>query len=372
MLQKHNKYSNNSTNRGMGDNNCKGILETRRRLNNLNIPPSRFSLVSPYPQYTEDQLNMRRKAEVLQYRGNQQNTKTNSLTKAERWAQLVNGNYQSRYISQHAVAALTPQNNSSLVCPYDEIIATPTSSSDVPGPVVYLHLDPAVPLYNYSSGNIRSYSEFNQTNVQPWNLYVQNNLAITTDQTSRFGTTNNIITTDISNTAFTIAIRNIDQTSYIFSIVMPLAIYIDGFGSNYATNTSAKTMSVSITNVFLTVFYNGSPISPRSDYVYSPPTNLSSIAIDPTSIPKMTPFNALQFIGNLTISNINLLTQQGYVYDFSLKFTLSITNTSFNTISSASVLCNYSALSNASQQTNCIITSTPSTDVIQPLDFMGV
>jgi len=352
--------------------NCKKVVETRRRLNNLNVPPSRFSLVSPYPQYTEGQLNMRRKAEVLQYKGNQQNTKTNSITKSERWAQLVNGNYQSRYISQHAVTSLATQDNSTMVCPYDGLIATPTSSSDVPGPVVYLHLDPTIPLYNYSDTNTRSYSEFNKPNLHPWDLYVQNNLAITTDQASGFGTTTSIITTDISNTTFTIAIRNIDQTSYIFSLVMPLAIYIDGSGSISSANTSTKTMSISITNVTLTVLYNGLPILPRTPYVYSPPTNLTPITIDPTSIPKITSFNALQFVGNLSISNINLLTQQGYVYDFSLKFTLSITNTSFNTINSASVLCNYSALSNASQQTNCKITSSPSTDVIQPLDFIGM
>jgi hypothetical protein len=131
-------------------------------------------------------------------------------------------------------------------------------------------------------------------------------------------------------------------------------------------------MSVSISDVTLAVLYNGSSVPRRSTYVYSLPTNLKDITLDPTSIPINSSFNAQQFIGNLTVSNINLLTQQGYVYDFSLKFTLSITNTSFNKINNVSVLCNYSALSNASKQTNCIITSTPSTDVIEPLDFIGM
>lgn len=356
---------------GIADN-CKGILAARQRLNNLNVPPSRFSLVSPYPQYTEDQLNMRRKAEVLQYKGNKQNTKTNSLTKSERWTQLVNGKYQGRYISQHAVTAFATEDNSTLACPYDGVIATPSSSSDVPGPVVYLYLDPTIPLYNYSDANTRSYSVFNENRDQPWDLYVQNNLAITTDQPDGFGTSTSTITTDISNTTFNIAIRNIDQTSYIFSFTMPLAIYIDGLGSVTTSVNTAKTMSVSITDVTLTVLYNGSSILPRSPYIYSPPTNLKAITIDPKSIPVNGSFSALQFVGNLSISNINLLTQQGYVYDFSLKFILSITNTSSNTINSASVLCNYSALSNASNQTNCIITSTSSTDLIQPLDFMGM
>lgn len=350
---------------------CTGILAARRRLNNLNVPPSRFSLVSPYPQYTEDQLNMRRKAEVLQYKGNKQNTKTNSLTKSERWTQLVNGKYQGRYISQQAVTALATEDNSTLVCPYDGVIATPTSSSDVPGPVVYLYLDPTIPLYNYSDTNTRSYSVFNENRNQPWDLYVQNNLAITTDQPYGFGYSITTRTIDVSNTAFSIAIRNIDQTSYLFSFVMPLAIYIDGSGSA-TTTTSSQIMRVSISAVTLAVLYNGSPVPDRSTYVYSLPTNLKTITIDPTSIPINSSFNAQQFIGNLTVSNINLLTQQGYVYDFSLKFTLSIENTSFNIINRASVLCNYSALSNASTQTNCKITSTPSTDVIQPLDFMGM
>jgi hypothetical protein len=48
---------------------------------------------SPYIMgYTKDQLDMRRKAEILKYNNNSSSTKTNNLTKAEKWSQLTKGN----------------------------------------------------------------------------------------------------------------------------------------------------------------------------------------------------------------------------------------------------------------------------------------
>ena len=57
------------------DNACK-----QRKINMLfNIPPVRLEkAISPYPTYTSQQLNMRRKVEILKYKKN--STQGNRLT----------------------------------------------------------------------------------------------------------------------------------------------------------------------------------------------------------------------------------------------------------------------------------------------------
>jgi hypothetical protein len=118
--------------------NCSLVLQERRRLALIHIPPIRTELiVSPYPQFTKKELDMRRKVEVLKYSNNTQNSKTNEFTKSEIWSHLVNGknrNY-SQFIKTNT-------------CPDDYIIPTSTSSSGIPGPPIILKFDPNIPLYN--------------------------------------------------------------------------------------------------------------------------------------------------------------------------------------------------------------------------------
>ena len=69
-------------------------------IRNTKIPLVRFNVISPYidpltnqsTNITEQQLNMRRKAEILKYSSNRMPTQTNSLTKKQKWSQLVNQN----------------------------------------------------------------------------------------------------------------------------------------------------------------------------------------------------------------------------------------------------------------------------------------
>ena len=65
------------------------ICEQINRRALLNVPPPRYTPVCPYPQYTQFQLDMRRKAEILKYRANASNLKTNNFTKAEKYSMLV-------------------------------------------------------------------------------------------------------------------------------------------------------------------------------------------------------------------------------------------------------------------------------------------
>ena len=83
----------------------KSICDQRRQQMLRNIPPSRINIISPYDttNYTKFDLDMRRKAEVLKYKKG--STKGNSLTKNQRWAQIVNGNYQN--LSSSALNRIT-------------------------------------------------------------------------------------------------------------------------------------------------------------------------------------------------------------------------------------------------------------------------
>ena len=128
-------------------------LTAKRQLRLTYIPPARIELQeSPYKNYTKYQLDMRRKAEILKYSANSQNSQTNNMTKAQKWSSIVNGNGP---VNQSRINTLI--NNSNPQCPNDDLIPTPSSSSDIPGPIIQLVDDETVPLYNYNK-NVDAYS----------------------------------------------------------------------------------------------------------------------------------------------------------------------------------------------------------------------
>jgi hypothetical protein len=112
----------------------------------------RVELYNPYidSKYTKYDFDMRRKSEILKYKSNESTTQTNNLTKKQRWSMISKGTYNSISQAQLNNAMLIGNNVSVLQdCSTSSIIYTPTSSSDVPGPVIYLYNDESVPLYNY-------------------------------------------------------------------------------------------------------------------------------------------------------------------------------------------------------------------------------
>jgi hypothetical protein len=98
---------------------------------------------------------MRRKAEVLKYKGNQ-----NPLTKNQKWSRIVNGNgplgkkvwaTQNDLGSNPNVFNLEQVENTLILCPNSKentIICEHSSASDVPGNSVLCY-DQSVPLVNY-------------------------------------------------------------------------------------------------------------------------------------------------------------------------------------------------------------------------------
>ena len=105
---------------------------------------------------TDPVIAMRRKAEILNYRKNSSN-----LTKQQYFALLAKGNgpaakrtwaTQSDTYTDPNTSELQLVGNT-LICNTNPIICAPTSSSDVPGPIMQLCYNPSAPLVGYNPPN---------------------------------------------------------------------------------------------------------------------------------------------------------------------------------------------------------------------------
>lgn len=113
---------------------------------------SRFQInCSPYKNFTQEQLDMRRKAEILQYKNN-----SARLSKKMQWAKLSRGTNtykkqtwatKSDVYTDPNVRNL-PRVNDTLICPRNPVPCASNSASDVPGTST-LCFDKTVPLINY-------------------------------------------------------------------------------------------------------------------------------------------------------------------------------------------------------------------------------
>ena len=95
----------------MADNICndeayQNMIVQNKRFQLMNIPPIRYDNLANNPyilrypgsssKFTKNDLDMRRKVEILKYNANNSNTQTNNFTKAEIYAQAISGKYQQR------------------------------------------------------------------------------------------------------------------------------------------------------------------------------------------------------------------------------------------------------------------------------------
>jgi hypothetical protein len=285
----------------MADSTCT-TLQQRTSFLQLMIPPVRFNgVANPYlnTNYTPSQLDMRRKAEILQY--NKNSTQTNKLTKAQRFTSAIGRTART-------------------TCPSDLYLPSLSSSSDVPGPVITLQYVPTVPLYNYAQ-NTASLGLINTEDTSKW-----------IDSTK-----DDIISYDSMETVLLdLAINKIETSTVTFSINSPIGIYVDG----NATGASIVG-NVNINSIEVSAYYNDanylltSPIAPiitTSDELKS--KTVSYVVTSPSpSISKQ--FSGVKYIGNLNITNLTLPTSNGYVYKIKVKFKLTSSKTgtysSFNT-----------------------------------------
>jgi len=332
-------------------------LLTQRRYNQINnIPPVRFTPLNPYVanaqgvSYTQAQLNMRRKTEILKY--NKNSTQGPRQTKVERFALLTRGNYRASRLS----------------CPTAKNIPVLSSAAGVPGPPIYLVEDPSVPLYNYNK-DTNAYAEEVVDDTQGWSFMVEpNKLCQSNNATTTFATLN--IREPISQpyTAFTLI------TPVIFKIVgsdvdkVPIG---DGAGTPI-------TATVLVTDLQFQPYYNDSPINNNIQLNTQFDTTSTSITITPgytgTGAATTYDYSCDKYVGLLKIENIILSTEPGFVYQFKLNYNVTLTGGDILTRQRTTfgMYLNVNSTYDILEPVNCLpIDNTPSTSD-KKVSFSGV
>lgn len=245
-------------------------LNSRKMVLQLTPPLSRFETITPYtnPAYTQWRLDMRRKAEILQYRKNASSTRASSYTSVMRGQKII-------------------------ACNEDITRLTPTSSSDVPGKVIFLQYEPTVPLYNYAL-NVDNYGIARPD--------IQNKFGFAAETDIKMSST---IETSVAN------IASIDLDVFRFRFVAPIGVYVSGTAPS--TEISG---TITLSNITIRVYYGGNLVS-SSVASGLPPAITYTVSAN-------APFNVYQFAGNIT-TDFELPAQNDFAYD--VKMTMTIANT---------------------------------------------
>ena len=293
---------------------CSGYISRykQRHLRALyNIPPPRLFPPSPYPQFTERQLAMRRKVEILKY-GNNTGAGT---TKNAKWSQISRTQTVSQYAINNRAAA------AALSCPADEYIPTSTTKCDVPGPEEFLYYDPTVPLYHHATQQ-RAFA----TEPAPpytWRPVTQNVVEYLTSQIDY------IVPDDPTKTSYTmicpvgvVAMSNtvLVGSTIEFELRISLAAWLNGvYNANPVAVTTDEPFSMAITRITYQIMYNDVAIISGS--VPSVPTHL--VTFGPGQLPQPSgQFYGIQYMGTSTVSNISIPNvQAGNIYQVQLSVT---------------------------------------------------
>ena len=297
------------------------VCEQIRRKQQFNIHPIRDELnESPYSKgYTKNQLDMRRKAEILKYSSNTQSNQTNNLTQREKYALLLKGKLNNKNANTVNTTAST--------CPIKHSLS---SSSGIPGPIIDMYYDESVPLYNYINEKYtRPYGINPQDVTEPWTINDLLNVIHNTSDglTEIYGN---------YNTIATVCFRYILNQSYqTFYLLTPLSIRI-----NAKTKRNVNiTHNISISNLVLSVFYNNTIVSssdPNVPNIYNLPrpeidaSSLKSIIMD-VSANGNEVIELEKYIGILKVTNLVMYSAIGYIYDIKLSFQVKIESQSLTT-----------------------------------------
>ena len=374
--------------------NLELICNLRRRQQLFAMPSFRATPISPYPDYTQQQLDMRRKAEILQYAGNRMNTKTNSLTQAELNAQILSGRYQARpftttytetasYVynpaidlSQVVITRTPVYSNPDPACPLNNMIPVPTSSSDVPGPIVYLYNDTSIPLYNYAGSANKTYAitDVIETEIFKTKNANENTNSLYTITSNSFGA-NMIQTEPIETTLSTVYITTIiDSPQYVFNLYVPIGFHFEGKYKTTTRDASFGSIGISIpSNGFNPQVIFGTNVL-SSDISYNAPS-ITDISFNITN--KLADFSGTIYIGMLQIKNIDLYTAPGYIYDVNILTDVVLTTNS--SVEKEKFTSRYEFkyglyynISEANKKivTNCTIAQTESTEPLEPIQLL--
>ena len=297
------------------------MCQQRNRQRSLNVPNARLELQqSPYNNFTQEQLDMRRKIEILKYSSNKISTQTNSATKREKWKQMVERSFQKRTYSQSVLEKIK---NNLLECDINFINPTPSTSCNIPGPLFYLNYDPNVPLYNYSN-SISSYSFLPPIVPPPWSVY------------------NKYDVTMINNNYFTIStiyIQNIDSSIINFNMNIPIGIELILPTSTIIKNKGI-TVTINIIDIKLSLFYNDDiavTINLQKNINQNYTINVTNIINDN--------FTATFFLGMVNVMNTKMQVSRGNVFDLkcNINYTIKGVLTNTNNIvyfNKSNLICN--------------------------------
>lgn len=344
------------------------ICQQRRLQMLFTDPPIRFTPNNPYvdfPQYTKQQFDMRRKAEILKHKNP---TQSSQLTKLQKWALLVNGKTQKnaypdftltqknidsfKKVTYETIVVKYPDSYTTVydastqafkyqiekngrLCERDLLIPTPTSSSDVPGKIMNLIYDSNVPLYNYATTN--NYGILNNTKVNIWKLISPDNTIIP-----------NALDT---NVMYLYIQEGIDNAAYTFNIKIPIALYVNAVSINSNGNGNFN-IETTLSNLIVNTYYNDTIVNNIIPPEYKINNQLISSSHFSFDVSYNTSFQAVYYIGTLEISNLVLYTQPGYVYGFHIEpsiyspITNNLTyNNVFGNTTNSGIIFNYNPFS---------------------------
>ena len=388
----------------MTDYNLESACSQRAKRMLFSYPTNRYDIISPYTDtsYTQFDLDMRRKAEILEYKGNNQASKSNNLTKKQNLSNILSGKYQKKTYGYNTYYESTGtyrtaldiveytynlvverdiSNNIDIDCSTG-IIYSSTSASGVPGPAINLYKDESVPLYNYG---IRTNALALTEDIDPdkWRIIINENIEVKDDT---------------SDTIFLLGIMGgIDEPLYTFNFEIPIGMYIRGTSKTLVNKYTDLSLSLNnvgdILPIDIQIKYNEEIVNkigtneklvPTIQYVFEHGSlnnvgfsfDLSGNDLFDASTNTFGSYEIKYYLGQLKVLNIPLYTEKGYVFDIiasnNLLFTIDtqgeyneqFVNTQYGIIYNMSIDASYSV-------TNATLKKPISTITHYPFEFNG-
>jgi hypothetical protein len=333
-------------------------LKQNQRLYQIQNPPTRLETVNPYlssynpstkKPFTAFDFNMRRKVEILKYAPNKQSSQTNSLTKSQKWGQIVRGNFQSESYTKVVKSVIIKGKNVDITylngkqvdpnqpyiavlgCPPTRSQLTSSTACDVPGTPINLYEDDNVPLYNYAT-NTNSFAFENVVTSPNWYIESYSNItSAVTMSSAMIPSFSSNLTTPYTIPVNIASLYIVSPTYAVttFNMTIPIGFYLAGDVSNNISYMTTNPILMNINNIVLNVFANNKPIIlsqlPTFTFNYSV-NSVFDISINIPASMSNRIYSIGQYVGSVTVSNIVLPTASGNIYDFQLTYMLDISN----------------------------------------------